>query len=1645
MTILRQNRWRGWASYGKIFAIALLTLLSTIVVQAQYNATQSGASAGNPGGTNTDSDFSTTGWTEVLPPSISTNQWSAAFPLTFAFDFAGTPVTHFKASGNGLVTFDTSATGVPANTPEALPSDSLPNNTIASYWAPFTGFAPTGTNDRVYWKEFGTAPNRQFWIRWHSYEWGPGGAFFYNAVVLEETSNKIYCMEMYGGTGVTGTSVGVQVNNTTGVDGSSSWNLQGLGSGNTDNQYWQFAPPLANDLATTAILSPVNGCVGASETGTVEISNFGTSSIDFSVNNTPVTLSVDTNGSLYTSISTTLTTGTLASGATMMVNIPGTIDMSGANTYDFTASAVMPGDQDASNDVLTGYSITNSPNFALPQVLDFDAWTGSNATLPAGWTEARGPAQGPPTGTASDWFSTNTTQAAFLGSEAATINIFSNANPGEWISGPKFTTVSGNEVVAIKTAVMAWSGGGTTNPSLMGSDDTVSIMISTDCGASYSSIKDFTRADSSILTGSFSFNQYPIGVTAGNEVLVGIYATSGITADAEDFYFYMDDLIIGQPITCPAPSGLASTGIGFSTVDLTWNSNGTGTAWEVEYGAPGYTAGTGGTSSFVSSTSPTISGLSAATGYDIYVREICGSNDSSFWVGPLSIFTNCAPFTAPFVDSIAGPNWAEPSTIDPCWSAQSTSTYVWLPESGTTTSGSTGPSADADGSGLYAYTEATSGGAGDVAELYTPFIDVSGLSAAELTFKYHMYGATMGTLAVDVNNNGTWINDVFNVSGQQQAASADPWLSASVILACVGVTSDTVQFRFRGIRGTSFTGDMAIDEIRVENLAAGVCPDPALFTSTSVGTTNASFSFTSCGPGTSFILEYGAPGYTAGTGTGVAGTGSPASISGLLPATSYDVYLREVCAPGDSSNWVGPVSIQTPCLTYSAPLSESFDSTSVWTAANVDPCWSKIPTGSSGFSWRADANGTSSTATGPADDVSGGGQYMYTEASSPAGVGDTAWLLTPFIDMSGMTLPQANFWYHMYGSDMGSMHFEWQDSATGVWTNLWSQAGAVQTTNADPFIENNIVLAPGLGTIRFRWVGVYGSGFNGDMAIDEFSITEAPTCPKPSALLINSVTTMTADISWTSNASGSTWEIQYDTAGFVPGTGIFQSSTDTFATISGLMQSTGYDVYVREICGAGDTSTWLSGSFNTTIGNPSLCGINQLLPDGNGPNWFEIPIDASNASGANLGADVFVSAVHLILDHTYTSDVVMELVSPAGDTVLLFDGHGGSGDHFGLNNGACDTVLTFTDTASTPISAGTTPFIGPYAPDSALSGFNSGSPAGTWILRYQDNFGADQGTLQYIEIEFGVGNDVPCNAAELVVGAAPASFTNEGTGFDAAEPTGSCWTDGSGGTSGVLDNTVWMYFVAPVNAAYFVTTNFPGTPNDDTQIAAYLASNGCGDYAGYTEIGCGEDIDATNWLSEMTTSAVTAGDTVYVQVDGWAATVGQFDIQVSQVAPPSAGFTYSATNQTVAFTDTSSGNPTSWSWDFGDGNTSTSQNPSHTYASGGTYTVCLTASNASGSDTTCESVMVISGLNNRLEQFAKVYPNPAKDRLVIEVKSESLKGYQIVDMMGRTILTSNENIVGTKEINVSDLASGNYIMKLNFGDEIALHKFIIQR
>jgi PKD repeat protein len=96
---------------------------------------------------------------------------------------------------------------------------------------------------------------------------------------------------------------------------------------------------------------------------------------------------------------------------------------------------------------------------------------------------------------------------------------------------------------------------------------------------------------------------------------------------------------------------------------------------------------------------------------------------------------------------------------------------------------------------------------------------------------------------------------------------------------------------------------------------------------------------------------------------------------------------------------------------------------------------------------------------------------------------------------------------------------------------------------------------------------------------------------------------------------------------------------------------------------------------------------------------------------------------------------------------------------------------------------------------------------------------------------------------------------------------------------------------------------------------------------------------------------------------------GTIVVQAGQ-AVPTANFLFQPAAPTigtqVAFTDTSSGSPTSWLWNFGDpasgtSNTSTAQNPAHAFLSAGTYNVSLTATNAAGSNTATKSITASNG------------------------------------------------------------------------------------
>ncbi|MEQ8359132.1 MAG: T9SS type A sorting domain-containing protein [Cytophagales bacterium] len=166
-------------------------------------------------------------------------------------------------------------------------------------------------------------------------------------------------------------------------------------------------------------------------------------------------------------------------------------------------------------------------------------------------------------------------------------------------------------------------------------------------------------------------------------------------------------------------------------------------------------------------------------------------------------------------------------------------------------------------------------------------------------------------------------------------------------------------------------------------------------------------------------------------------------------------------------------------------------------------------------------------------------------------------------------------------------------------------------------------------------------------------------------------------------------------------------------------------------------------------------------------------------------------------------------------------------------------------------------------------------------------------------------NDTLCGAIELTIGPGSTTGDNSLATADTLEPIGTCWSDGTG--SGAVEASIWYYFVAPADSNYIVTTDLnPGT-NNDTQLTGYTSSGGC--TGTLTEVACNDDINvgSGNFLSEMTVPALN-GDTIWIQVDGWAGTLGTFDIDVLYDNPPTGSVSrdfeaYSAGTLIVAADD----------------------------------------------------------------------------------------------------------------------------------------------
>ena len=114
--------------------------------------------------------------------------------------------------------------------------------------------------------------------------------------------------------------------------------------------------------------------------------------------------------------------------------------------------------------------------------------------------------------------------------------------------------------------------------------------------------------------------------------------------------------------------------------------------------------------------------------------------------------------------------------------------------------------------------------------------------------------------------------------------------------------------------------------------------------------------------------------------------------------------------------------------------------------------------------------------------------------------------------------------------------------------------------------------------------------------------------------------------------------------------------------------------------------------------------------------------------------------------------------------------------------------------------------------------------------------------------------------------------------------------------------------------------------------------------------------------------------------------------------PPGIDFSSNALTTcsgTVNFTDLSTNNPTSWLWDFGDGNTSTNQNPIHTYTSSGSYSVTLTATNSNGSNSLTQSNMINVNLGGFSPTNPSCIPNTQDGSLGFGITNVTLNNLNV--------------------------------------------------
>ncbi len=430
------------------------------------------------------------------------------------------------------------------------------------------------------------------------------------------------------------------------------------------------------------------------------------------------------------------------------------------------------------------------------------------------------------------------------------------------------------------------------------------------------------------------------------------------------------------------------------------------------------------------------------------------------------------------------------------------------------------------------------------------------------------------------------------------------------------------------------------------------CPAPSSLGATHITQTTARLSWMSGGTSTfNWNLEWGTVNFALGSGNFLPNV-APIhyTLSGLIPGTSYQFYVRDSCGVGHVSSWAGPYTFTTLSTSLPCPAPSSLLATQI-TQTNARLSWVTggasnwdVEYGLSGFTL---GSGTQISTTTPSYTVSGltpGQSYQFYVRNS-CGVGHVSSWAGPhaFITLSA-TLPCPS------PSSLGATQItqtnarlSWMSGGTSTsnWDLEYGLSGftlgrgtRISTTTSSYTVSG---LTPGQ-SYQFYVRDSCGVGHVSSWAGPDAFITLSATlpCPAPSSLGASNITQTNARLSWMSGGtSTSNWDLEYGLSGFTLGRGTRISTTTPSYTVSGLTPGRSYQFYVRDSCGAAHVSSWagpytfITLSVTLPCPSPSSLSATQITQTNASLSW--VTGGASNwgleygLSGFTLGSGTRIS------------------------------------------------------------------------------------------------------------------------------------------------------------------------------------------------------------------------------------------------------------------------------------------------------------------------------------------------------------------------------------------------------------------------------------